>query len=136
MNRIPDWQSILFKLLDEPVELVYGKTDCFLTSCNIVYKISGVDYADEIRGTYQDEAGADAKLKEWGGISGYLQHRIGEPIHPHAAQMGDFVLLEQEDTQVLGVCTGMYGAFMNHPPRKGLRSVRISLPICTKAWRT
>lgn len=133
--RIGDWLSVLYQKLEEPVELVYGTSDCFLHSCDIVLALTGVDYADEIRGTYHSEEEADAKLKEYGGISGYLTHRIGEPLpSPHAACMGDFVLIEQDGNESLGVCTGAVGAFIRHPPDKGMRSVRLT--HCTKAWRS
>lgn len=49
-------------------KFVWGKSDCILAPCNVVWAETGIDPAEEWRGTYHDRAGADAILAKHGGV--------------------------------------------------------------------
>lgn len=50
--------------------------DCTLFPADWALRLNGQDPGDGIRGTYDDEAGAIAVLKEWGGTGQFVETRL------------------------------------------------------------
>ncbi|MEL7281343.1 MAG: hypothetical protein AAGK79_13370 [Pseudomonadota bacterium] len=60
-----DWRRTSF---------VWGHSDCILSVCDYVLRVSGRDPAAPWRGTYHDEAGAEDLCQTYGGVLGIFRH--------------------------------------------------------------
>jgi hypothetical protein len=62
MQRIPSWPRRLHQLIEssQTITFEWGRYDCALFVCAAIREITGVDVGLSYRGTYQDEAGAEA----------------------------------------------------------------------------
>lgn len=96
MKRIENWPRKLSEILQEKAaaSFVWGENDCCLFVADCVKAITGVDYADEWRGLYQDEAGANTFVGFHGGLVGLLDYAIGKDcrVMPNCASRGDVVI--------------------------------------------
>ena len=70
--------------------LVWGKSDCLLTTCDAIEAMTGVDPAADIRGKYKSKAGAYRLIKQRGydSLGAVLADRF-EEIGTAMAQRGD-----------------------------------------------
>ena len=70
--------------------LVWGKSDCLLTTCDAIEAMTGVDPAADIRGKYKSRAGAYRLIKQRGydSLGAVLADRF-EEIGTAMAQRGD-----------------------------------------------
>jgi len=113
----------------------YGQFDCMLFCADAIKSITGVDYAESLRG-YTSIAEANAIIDRYGSkealISAVLQR---DPIHISAAMRGDVVLatlptVDDGQSDCAGVCLGQFSAF---PKDVGVRL--IATATARMAWR-
>lgn len=113
MIRHPDWHDRLATYLDRVSEepFKWGEHDCALFAASAVQRMTGVDPAEDFRGTYDSYKGATEALREHG--SGTLLKTVrdwfGPSISVHLAKRGDLVM---RDARTLGVCVGQYSWFV------------------------
>ena len=68
MNTLAKWRRAKF---------VWGETDCIMATCTHVLDMTGIDPARPWRGMYDDEAGANAIHKPYGGVLALFRHGMG-----------------------------------------------------------
>lgn len=76
--------------------LVWGKSDCLLTTCDAIEAMTGVDPAADIRGKYKSKSGAYRLIKQRGfdSLGAVLADRFEEsPVA--MAQRGDVGIFEK-----------------------------------------
>jgi hypothetical protein len=72
----------------------YGTNDCALFVANIYQRVFGVDLADGIRGTYNDEYHANRTLVKLGRWDGILLPKGFTKVEKHLIKRGDIVIAE------------------------------------------
>lgn len=62
MQRLPNWPRRLHQLIEssKAITFEWGRYDCAMFVIAAVREITGIDVGEALRGTYQDEAGAEA----------------------------------------------------------------------------
>ena len=95
-------------------EFVWGKTDCIMATCNYIRDVSGVDPAAPWRGTYSDEAGAQAIYKQFGGVWRLFGYGMAQAGFQRAAgpMAGLPVVCDVLGIEVAGVSLGSRVVFM------------------------
>jgi hypothetical protein len=132
--RLPNWPKLMADAIDKARKkgFVWGENDCCLFSCDIALAITGEDPAKEFRGKYTDRRSSVLALKKYG--AGTLRDTATQIMGPEIpitrAGRGDFVLADQGNGTMLGVCVGETAAFITDG---GL--VFIKLKNCDTAWR-
>lgn len=94
-------------------QFVWGSTDCIMATCNHVLDCTGIDPAGPWRGTYHDEAGAQAIYEAHGSILGLFRHGMalaGFNLGERAA--GRPVVCDLGGHQVAGIDMGTKIMFM------------------------
>lgn len=132
MDRRLDWPERLTDYLNASRErpFKWGEHDCALFVAGAIAAQTDVDFGDDWRGRYADEAEAEELLADVGGVEGLAGHYgLTELAAPQLARRGDVVLLMDGNYACLGVCDGRGGMFVTP---KGLRRVR--LRDCRRAW--
>jgi len=72
----------------------YGTLDCCLFVCNVIRDVTGKDFADGYRDTYQSVYGAARIVKRAGGFIALMNNVFGSLIRPAAeANPGDPILV-------------------------------------------
>lgn len=83
---------------------IYGSADCLLSIGDYIARRGGRDVSSLFRGRYDDEAGALAQMKRYGGATGLIDltgvPRTGAPVR------GDVVALEIDGTMIGALHTG------------------------------
>lgn len=79
----------------------WGENDCCLFAANAVLTLTGNDLAPEFRGKYSTKVGAARALKKHGyhSIEQLLNAKLGTPIAPLTATIGDIALIENYDQE-------------------------------------
>lgn len=115
----------------------WGVNDCCLMAADIVKAITGVDIAADYRGTYSNEAEAEAILVAAGGMAALI-HSAVAPLgwtrtRVTLARRGDLVLRIVPETgkPSLGVCLGRDAIF----PAIGGGVGFVLTTSCETAWR-
>ncbi len=112
MTRHPDWPERLKAAIEDARDLpfAWGTNDCALFACNVILEITGVDFAAEFRGRYDDRRGAIRTLNEIAGLglealADHLaeKHNIAE-VPVAFAQRGDVMLMDMPTGPALGIC--------------------------------
>jgi hypothetical protein len=107
--RPEDWPERLAALAEARQEqpFAWGTNDCAMFAADWVLAVRGVDPAEDLRGAYDDEAGAAEILAGHGGLGPLAEELMaaaGFEACPVAfAQRGDVVLVEQRGVVALGV---------------------------------
>ncbi len=135
-RRINKWQTALDAAFKEREfkPFGWGGQDCCLFAADCVFAVTGVDPAEDLRGTYSNEFEAARVLASEGGVVGVAARRAGPEISVQEAQVGDIVLVLFDGRETLTVCGGMMlyapgPTGLVHLPRgQGLRAWR-----CTRA---
>ncbi len=132
--RSPDWPAKLAQALGaaQQHEFIWGSHDCCLFSADVALAITGVDYAASFRGRYHDQRGAIKALQEFMGTSlrDTITAIMGPEISLLHAMRGDFILANNGNGNMLGICIGETAAFLTS---SGL--LYLPLPKCKTAWR-
>lgn len=91
----------------------WGRGDCILSVCDHVAAVTGIDPAAPWRGSYSDEAGAEAICREFGGVAALFAHGMARAgfIRADAASFGWPVAVRFDGHEIVGICTGDRLAF-------------------------
>lgn len=94
-ERLREWQEGLEACLAERVArpFEWGIHDCCMFAADCVLACTGVDPAEDLRGTYSDIDGALEVVAEHGGLPAIAAARLGPEIAPALAQVGDVAVL-------------------------------------------
>ena len=103
------------RLLWQRTKFVWGETDCIMSVCNHIRQTTGVDPAAPWRGTYSDEAGAQAIYAAHGGVLGLMRHGMalaGIATTARAAHDGAVVVCQMGAHEVAGIVFDRRVGFM------------------------
>ena len=106
MRRI-DWQErfYAFTKARSRMAFVWGLNDCCTFAADAVEALTGVNPMCGFE-AYQTEAAAARVVHRAGGLDALATSRLGQPVSPAFAAVGDVVLVENEGRQMLTVCNG------------------------------
>jgi hypothetical protein len=108
----------------------WGQHDCALFAAGAVEAMTGIDFAAEFRGKYEDEDGARRLLTSLGCEDvGDLASRYLPEITPAEARRGDVVMIEGQLGPFLAVVDGRTAV---GPSARGLTHTPVELG--TRAW--
>lgn len=88
-------------------EFVWGSADCIMSVCDYIFDQTGIDPAAPWRGSYSDEAGAEAICEQYGGALGLFRtgmSLVGLNSAPRAA--GRPVIARMMGKEIAGIDTG------------------------------
>ena len=126
--RVDGWESRLTDAIEAArhCPFVWGTHDCALFAADVVLAITGVDYAETLRGNYSTRHEAMATIMALGyrSLSGYIGTLFNE-VPTSQARRGDLVLFDNS----LGVCAGHVSFFV---AESGLDSRQTA--ECERAW--
>lgn len=140
------WEDALRTFLDNCAErrFEWGSHDCTLFAASAVERMTGVDFAEGLRGTYSDARSAAEVLRQHGAgtLLKTVSACLGRHRHIGFAKRGDVVMHNGS----LGICAGSMSLFVGQldnfgqhlPPdditegREGLIPYPTSL--CDRCW--
>ena len=131
MRRFPDWQERLANFLAErrAQPFAWGTNDCCTSSCSAVLAMTGHDPAEGLRGHRSAQEAAEV-LRDYGGVLGLADNRLGPAIAPALAQVGDVGMAPLDGRDTLVICAG---SGWLAPGSAGL--VYIAHAAASHAWR-
>lgn len=105
--RRNDWQERFAAYLRARREMpfAWGTHDCCTFAAGAVEAISGRNPMAAIA-PYADERTAARMVRDAGGLTPLASSLLGDPVTPLLAAVGDVVLLENGDRELLGICNG------------------------------
>jgi hypothetical protein len=131
LKRLRDWQSRLDRCIRERrlMPFAWGSNDCALFAAACVDAVVGQDLAADLRG-YSSEAEAQQIIEAHGGLEAIVTARLGEPVAPMLARVGDVGLVAVQTGECLAVCGGYHW----HAPGPN-RMMTLPLDAARVAWR-
>jgi len=137
--RREDWPERLAALVAKRLRARFrwGRHDCVSFACEAALAMTGADPLAAFRGTYADEAGAEAILAAHGGpgLEAFCDGLLGRfgcgPVAPPLlARRGDLALVPSGNQLTLGVVLGAEGV-----AAPGLRGLAFApLKSAVRAW--
>lgn len=127
----PDWHNRLIAVIRaaEKRPFLWGEHDCCLFAADCAEAMTGDNFADGWRGTYDSETGAKKALLRGGGSLEKVLAKYLAEVPVKMAQRGDIAVVENAGTRCAGV---IYGGAVWVPGETGLVCLRIK-PLST--WR-
>lgn len=127
----PDWHNRLIAVIRaaEKRPFLWGEHDCCLFAADCAEAMTGDNFADGWRGTYESETGAKKALLRGGGSLEKVLAKYLDEVPVKMAQRGDIAVVENAGTRCAGV---IYGGAVWVPGEAGLVCLRIK-PLST--WR-
>lgn len=127
----PDWHNRLIAVIRaaEKRPFLWGEHDCCLFAADCAEAMTGDNFADGWRGTYDSETGAKKALLRGGGTLEKVLAKYLDEVPVKMAQRGDIAVVENAGTRCAGV---IYGGAVWVPGDTGLVCLRIK-PLST--WR-
>lgn len=127
----PDWHNRLIAVIRaaEKRPFLWGEHDCCLFAADCAEAMTGDNFADGWRGTYDSETGAKKALLRGGGSLEKVLAKCLDEVPVKMAQRGDIAVVENAGTRCAGV---IYGGAVWVPGETGLVCLRIK-PL--SAWR-
>lgn len=127
----PDWHNRLIAVIRaaEKRPFLWGEHDCCLFAADCAEAMTGDNFADGWRGTYDSETGAKKALLRGGGSLEKVLAKYLDEVPVKMAQRGDIAVVENAGTRCAGV---IYGGAVWVPGGEGLVCLRIK-PLST--WR-
>ncbi|MBF2747797.1 hypothetical protein ISN41_06720 [Enterobacter bugandensis] len=127
----PDWHNRLIAVIRaaEKRPFLWGEHDCCLFAADCAKAMTGDNFADGWRGTYDSETGAKKALLRGGGSLEKVLAKCLDEVPVKMAQRGDIAVVENAGTRCAGV---IYGGAVWVPGETGLVCLRIK-PL--SAWR-
>ncbi|MHA1056533.1 DUF6950 family protein [Enterobacter mori] len=127
----PDWHNRLIAVIRaaEKRPFLWGEHDCCLFAADCAEAMTGDNFADGWRGTYDSETGAKKALLRGGGSLEKVLAKYLDEVPVKMAQRGDIAIVENADTRCAGV---IYGGAVWVPGEAGLVCLRVK-PMST--WR-
>lgn len=118
----------------------WGQNDCALFAADAIQAITGVDIADDFRGTYKSEKSAMKAIASVAGGSTLAdaaaycasKHGLEEHQYPLMAKRGDLVIVRNKDEKEIAGIVGLNGRPIA-PGESGL--VRFRITDVVRAWR-
>jgi len=127
--RIKNWERILNDAIADSAstKFIWGTSDCIMWSTSIIEKYTGIDLAEELRGTYITEREAAILLSKKD-LYTRATEKLGQPLkNINFVQRGDLVLSKKGE---MGICVGQKAAFLT----KDEGSTFYSISDCAFAW--
>lgn len=127
----PDWHNRLIAVIRaaEKRPFLWGEHDCCLFAADCAEAMTGENFADGWRGTYDSETGAKKALLRGGGTLEKVLGKYLDEVPVKMAQRGDIAVVENAGTRCAGV---IYGGAVWVPGEAGLVCLRVK-PMST--WR-
>ncbi|WP_028021385.1 DUF6950 family protein [Enterobacter cloacae] len=127
----PDWHNRLIAVIRaaEKRPFLWGEHDCCLFAADCAEAMTGDNFADGWRGTYDSETGAKKALLRGGGSLEKVLAKYLDEVPVKMAQRGDIAIVENAGTRCAGV---IYGGAVWVPGETGLVCLRVK-PQST--WR-
>ena len=127
----PDWHNRLISVIRaaEKRPFLWGEHDCCLFAADCAEAMTGDNFANGWRGTYDSETGAKKALLRGGGSLENVLAKYLDEVPVKMAQRGDIAVVENSGTLCAGV---IYGGAVWVPGEAGLVCLRIK-PLST--WR-
>lgn len=127
----PDWHNRLIAVIRaaEKRPFLWGEHDCCLFAAYCAEAMTGENFADGWRGTYDSETGAKKALLRGGGSLEKVLAKYLDEVPVKMAQRGDIAIVENVGTRCAGV---IYGGAVWVPGETGLVCLRVK-PMST--WR-
>lgn len=127
----PDWHNRLIAVIRaaEKRPFLWGEHDCCLFAADCAEAMTGDNFADGWRGTYDSETGAKKALLRGGGSLEKVLGKYLDEVPLKLAQRGDIAVVENAGTRCAGV---IYGGALWVPGETGLVCLRVK-PLST--WR-
>ncbi|WP_449397327.1 DUF6950 family protein [Enterobacter ludwigii] len=127
----PDWHNRLIAVIRaaEKRPFLWGEHDCCLFAADCAEAMTGDNFANGWRGTYDSETGAKKALLRGGGSLENVLAKYLDEVPMKMAQRGDIAVVENSGTRCAGV---IYGGAVWVPGEAGLVCLRIK-PLST--WR-
>lgn len=127
----PDWHNRLIAVIRaaEKRPFLWGEHDCCLFAADCAEAMTGENFADDWRGTYDSETGAKKALLRGGGSLEKVLAKYLDEVPVKMAQRGDIAVVENAGTRCAGV---IYGGAVWVPGEAGLVCLRVK-PMST--WR-
>jgi len=115
MKRREDWPDLLIEFIESRRDrpFVWGQNDCCIFAADWILLVTEIDYAADIRGTYNSGLGALRILDAHEGLFGLVTKLTNLNCVPvKQAQRGDIVAQETEYGLTLGICIGVMSVFV------------------------
>lgn len=127
----PDWHNRLIAVIRaaEKRLFLWGEHDCCLFAADCAEAMTGENFADGWRGTYDSETGAKKALLRGGGSLEKVLAKYLDEVPVKMAQRGDIAIVENAGTRCAGV---IYGGAVWVPGETSLVCLRVK-PLST--WR-
>ncbi|ORC19861.1 hypothetical protein B1H42_16565 [Enterobacter cloacae subsp. cloacae] len=127
----PDWHNRLIAVIRaaEKRSFLWGEHDCCLFAADCAEAMTGENFADGWRGTYDSETGAKKALLRGGGSLEKVLAKYLDEVPVKMAQRGDIAIVENAGTRCAGV---IYGGAVWVPGETSLVCLRVK-PLST--WR-
>ncbi|MEH3581085.1 hypothetical protein POW01_18790 [Enterobacter cloacae] len=127
----PDWHNRLIAVIRaaEKRPFLWGEHDCCLFAADCAEAMTGDNFANGWRGTYDSETGAKKALLRGGGSLENVLAKYLDEVPVKMAQRGDIAVVDNSGTRCAGV---IYGGAVWVPGEAGLVCLRIK-PLST--WR-
>ena len=127
----PDWHNRLIAVIRaaEKRPFLWGEHDCCLFAADCAEAMTGDNFADGWRGTYDSETGAKKALLRGGGSLEKVLAKYLDEVPVKMAQRGDIAVVENAATRCAGV---IYGGAVWVPGENGLVCLKTK-PL--SAWR-
>jgi len=127
----PDWHNRLIAVIRaaEKRPFLWGEHDCCLFAADCAEAMTGENFADGWRGTYDSETGAKKALLRGGGSLEKVLAKYLDVVPVKMAQRGDIAIVENAGTRCAGV---IYGGAVWVPGETSLVCLRVK-PLST--WR-
>lgn len=127
----PDWHNRLIAVIRaaEKRPFLWGEHDCCLFAADCAEAMTGDNFANGWRGTYDSETGAKKALLRGGGSLENVLAKYLDEVPVKMAQRGDIAVVENSGTRCAGV---IYSGAVWVPGEAGLVCLRIK-PLST--WR-
>lgn len=112
LQRLPDWQERLHAYLSERASMPFnwGLHDCSLFAADAVQAITSTDILPPAWRKHRTALAAQRLLQKQGGLQAMACERLGEPVGPLLARVGDLGLIADtglaDSGPALAVCGG------------------------------
>lgn len=84
----------------------WGVHDCTMFAADCALAMTSMDPARLYRGSYSTQRGASRIIGRFGSLRGLVNANMGPEIPILMARRGDWVMIQQDGREALGVCIG------------------------------
>lgn len=132
IQRLRDWPERLDAVLrlKASCAFAWGTNDCCTLCADAIQAMTGVDVMATLRGRYATAFEALGLMQSLGGLQAAVTDLLGEPCSPALCTVGDVLLLQNEDRDILALCNGGTALVAG---QNGL--VSVADPHIVAAWR-